>query len=284
MPARSRCCAPWRRSRRRAATIVGPSRRTSRSAMSSTGSAVTCSRAARWTGYIGSWPPTLRSRTRWRPATYGCRRRGCTARSTSCSPRRSRPPSRRLPCRGSRTRWAWPPTRGWSGQGDKLRFPTEPKAALIEDDQAKRIADRLYGSVPTTRVTDVLSHVARWTGFTDHFRHVSTGMPPEATGVQEVNTAIAAMDGVTQQNATMVEEATAATRSLASEAEDLANQVTRFKVTQTAQANETSLSSGSVHRLQDYTQKTIRRIANAPRPSSASSPALTIASDDWSSF
>lgn len=69
--------------------------------------------------------------------------------------------------------------RGWSGQGDKLRFPAETKTALVEDDQAKRLAGRLYGSVPTTRITDVLSHVARWTGFTDHFRHVSTGLPPD---------------------------------------------------------------------------------------------------------
>jgi TnpA family transposase len=69
--------------------------------------------------------------------------------------------------------------RGWSGQGDKLRFPSEPRTALVEDDQAKRLGERLYGLVPTTRVTDVLTHVARWTGFTDRFRHVSTGMPPD---------------------------------------------------------------------------------------------------------
>ncbi|MFL0415819.1 DUF4158 domain-containing protein, partial [Sphingomonas sp. 179-A 2A2 NHS] len=44
--------------------------------------------------------------------------------------------------------------RGWSGQADKLRFPTEPKGTLVEDDQAKRLGERLYGSVTTTRVTD----------------------------------------------------------------------------------------------------------------------------------
>src|SRR3546814_5017854 len=32
--------------------------------------------------------------------------------------------------------------------------------------------------LPATRITDVLSQVERWTGFTQHFGHVSTGLPP----------------------------------------------------------------------------------------------------------
>lgn len=76
-------------------------------------------------------------------------------------------------------------TRGLSSSGiviggDKLRFPMEPKAGLPEeDDAAKRLGERLYGAVPTTRITDVLSLVARWTGFVEHFGHVSTGLPPD---------------------------------------------------------------------------------------------------------
>ena len=37
---------------------------------------------------------------------------------------------------------------------------------------------RRYGALPTIRITDVLSQVARWTGFIDQFGHVSSGLPP----------------------------------------------------------------------------------------------------------
>jgi len=50
----------------------------------------------------------------------------------------------------------------------------------------------------------------------------------QATGLGEVNTAVNQMDQVTQQNAAMVEETTAASHSLAREAESLAGMVNRF--------------------------------------------------------
>lgn len=74
--------------------------------------------------------------------------------------------------------------RGLSGKdpllftGDKLRFPKGPKHDDLDNDPAKLLALRTYGALPTIRITDVLSQVAKWTGFVEHFGHVSSGLPP----------------------------------------------------------------------------------------------------------
>jgi methyl-accepting chemotaxis protein len=57
----------------------------------------------------------------------------------------------------------------------------------------------------------------------------------QSTGLHEVNTAMTQMDQVTQQNAAMVEESTAASHSLAQEAGELARLIGQFRIG-TAQA------------------------------------------------
>ena len=78
---------------------------------------------------------------------------------------------------------------------------------------------------------------------------IAASAEQQAIGLQQVNTAIAEMDGVTQQNAAMVEEATAATRSLASEAEELAREVARFRLAGHADAPQPESTGSNVHRL-----------------------------------
>ncbi|WP_058733976.1 methyl-accepting chemotaxis protein [Sphingomonas sanguinis] len=52
----------------------------------------------------------------------------------------------------------------------------------------------------------------------------------QASGLGEVNVSLSQMDMVTQQNAAMVEQATAAARSLAQEADDLSRAIARFRL------------------------------------------------------
>ncbi len=59
---------------------------------------------------------------------------------------------------------------------------------------------------------------------------IAAGAQEQATGLQQVNTAVNEMDKVTQQNAAMAEEATAAGRSLAQEAEQLTGLVGQFRL------------------------------------------------------
>jgi len=70
---------------------------------------------------------------------------------------------------------------------------------------------------------------------------ISASAQEQATGLQQVNTAVNQMDQVTQQNAAMVEESTAASHSLAQEADVLAASVARFKVAQAAPVRAAAL-------------------------------------------
>jgi methyl-accepting chemotaxis protein len=59
---------------------------------------------------------------------------------------------------------------------------------------------------------------------------IAASAQEQSGGLQQVNVAINQMDQVTQQNAAMVEESTAASHALAREAQDLARLISRFKV------------------------------------------------------
>ncbi|MBB4254995.1 methyl-accepting chemotaxis protein [Rhizobium sp. BK008] len=64
----------------------------------------------------------------------------------------------------------------------------------------------------------------------EHVRSIATAAREQSTGLSEVSTAVNQMDQVTQQNAAMVEESTAATNRLADEAANLARLIARFKL------------------------------------------------------
>jgi methyl-accepting chemotaxis protein len=59
---------------------------------------------------------------------------------------------------------------------------------------------------------------------------IAASAKEEALGLNQVNTAVNQMDHVTQQNAAMVEQSTAASRVLAQEAQELGKLVSRFQV------------------------------------------------------
>jgi len=75
------------------------------------------------------------------------------------------------------------------------------------------------------------SIVARVREVVDLVTSIATRADEQSVGLGHVNGAVREMDLVTQQNAAMVEEATAAARSLATEAGRLAELVARFRLT-----------------------------------------------------
>ncbi len=71
---------------------------------------------------------------------------------------------------------------------------------------------------------------------------IAAGVKEQASALVEVNIAIGQMDQVTQQNAAMVEESTAATRVLSQETQQLSRLVCRFQLGRTTNADSTRLA------------------------------------------
>jgi len=102
---------------------------------------------------------------------------------------------------------------------------------------------------------------------------ISASAEAQAASMQQVNSAVADMDKMTQQNAAMVEESTAAARSLASEADELITLVQRFQL-----GGAPSSRAG---------RGTRTRATHSARPRSAGNLALAFdpaAQDDWTEF
>ncbi|MFM7404608.1 MAG: methyl-accepting chemotaxis protein [Erythrobacter sp.] len=120
----------------------------------------------------------------------------------------------------------------------------------------------------------------------------------QASNLDQVNVAVGTIDRMTQQNAAMVEQSTAATRSLSTEAQRLSELVTQFRVSgagpQASPADYAAPPPAIAHR--PVTAKAApppRRTISPPRITSLPStgnlarkpaPAVVPAEDDWSEF
>ena len=85
------------------------------------------------------------------------------------------------------------------------------------------------------RVTEAASAIAR----------IATAAQEQATGLREVNSGVNQMDQVTQQNAAMVEQSTAASHALRMEAEELTQLTIKFRTGATAAAPEKNAKAPS---------------------------------------
>ena len=106
----------------------------------------------------------------------------------------------------------------------------------------------------------------------------------QATGLGEVNAAVNQMDQVTQQNAAMVEQATAASHSLSGEAEELARLVGQFRIGESVSAPV--LQAGRAQGAAEEARRDHVREARSPccPATMRRSTWLANAQDDWSEF
>ena len=112
-------------------------------------------------------------------------------------------------------------------------------------------------------------------------QEISASTTEQATGLNEVNGAVNQMDQVVQQNAAMVEEATAATHSLKNEAKSLADMVARFRVSQ-GPAAATTPSRPAARPAPPMVSKA-KPASRPSAPVSHGNTALAV-SEDWEEF
>ncbi|QYF91896.1 MCP four helix bundle domain-containing protein [Massilia sp. PAMC28688] len=131
---------------------------------------------------------------------------------------------------------------------------------------------RLVNEAGST-MDDIVSSVKR---VTDIMAEISLASQEQTAGIEQVNVAIGQMDAVTQQNAALVEQATAASAALSEEAVALARVVSVFTLGAPAAASVTPLPR--------------RRAAPGPQPGPARTPAPArklangAGPDQWESF
>ena len=106
----------------------------------------------------------------------------------------------------------------------------------------------------------------------------------QATGLGEVNSAVNQMDQVTQQNAAMVEEATAASHGLSGEAQELARLVGQFRIGEGVSAPVLKRAVPKAPPQKRVVTTSANKVAMLPRQDEVKQPARAGAADDWSEF
>ena len=127
-------------------------------------------------------------------------------------------------------------------------------------------------------------------------RQISGSASEQAVGLKEINTAVNQMDQVTQQNAAMVEETTAASMALNEEAHALSTLVSRFQVGRQGQSSSDMLR-GTAERMRApaapakaaptaYTsaKPAPARYTAPPKAMPRTSGANALAQDNWEEF
>ncbi len=110
---------------------------------------------------------------------------------------------------------------------------------------------------------------------------IAASASEQATGLDQVNTAVNQMDQVTQQNAAMVEEATAASHALAQETAEMRQLLGQFRLGQ----GEAARTSAPVTRIDRPSAKApVKALRTMGRGGAARAPQAAVASEDWAEF
>ncbi|PLK28055.1 methyl-accepting chemotaxis protein [Porphyrobacter sp. TH134] len=137
---------------------------------------------------------------------------------------------------------------------------------------------------------------------TQQVNEIAETTASQASNLEQVNIAVGTIDRMTQQNAAMVEQSTAATRSLSSEAQRLGELVAQFRVSASGQPAATFAPPAPTPAIAPPPARIAaapaarkapaRKVSAAPKvtgnlarkPAPAPAPTTHIDEDDWSEF
>ncbi len=100
---------------------------------------------------------------------------------------------------------------------------------LITDSVAKTQAGNAQAAQAGTAMQEIMEGIQRVAGIVDE---IALASREQASGLSQINQAVAHLDGVTQQNAALVEQTSAASSSLQQQAQDLAALAGTFQLPQ----------------------------------------------------
>jgi methyl-accepting chemotaxis protein len=152
--------------------------------------------------------------------------------------------------------------------------------ALIDDSVSNVDAGSALVAQAGSTMDEVVSSIRR---VTDIMGEIAAASQEQTTGIEQVNQAITEMDGVTQQNAALVEEAAAAAESLQEQAGQLAQVVSVFN-TGVMQAAHPAAPKAASRPVAAAVPK-LAATGNAPRTAVklAARPTASTA-DEWEEF
>ena len=172
--------------------------------------------------------------------------------------------------------------KGFAVVASEVRALAERSAEAARDISARitTTVDRVRSGVELANKTDeslrlIATGMQDITGLVEA---IAGGASEQATSIKQVNLAINDMDGVTQANAAMVEEVTAAIRALSAETRALEEQIGRFRIDEAAVAPSAPVMS--IRRAAPASAAPARRAASPVQGNLA----MKQNDDDWSSF
>ncbi|KVE78640.1 methyl-accepting chemotaxis protein [Burkholderia vietnamiensis] len=146
---------------------------------------------------------------------------------------------------------------------------------LIETSVTHVAAGSALVSNAGTTMDEIVRSVRR---VTDIMGEIASASSEQSTGIEQVNVAVTQMDEVTQQNAALVEQATAAAQSMADQADSLKAAVAIFKVESRSQPAAAAPVAAAARTPARGAKRPVRetgKVGNAP---------ARVAGADWATF